>query len=164
MGTLKKIFIFIFYFYFFTVQSLFPSWSSLPQFLISFLLHPLPYPSKGMFPHIPARPPHSLGPQVSGGLGTSPTEARPGSPLLYMCRGSRNSSCMLSGHTLFLLPGWWLSVWEILGSRLVAGLLMGWPSSSSSSNLSVIQPQGSPTSSQWLGVSVSVSVSCILGL
>ena len=35
------------------------------------------------------RPPHSLGSQVSWVLGASPfTEARPGSPLLYMCQGA----------------------------------------------------------------------------
>jgi hypothetical protein len=41
----------------------------------------------------------------------SPTEARPGSPLLYICQGPRTSSCML--------PGWRLSVAEISGVRLV---------------------------------------------
>jgi hypothetical protein len=40
----------------------------------------------------PARPPHSLGPQVSQGLGeSSPTEARPNSPLLNMCHGPQTS-------------------------------------------------------------------------
>jgi hypothetical protein len=42
-------------------------------------------------PHPPpylARPPHSLGPQVSQGLGVSSLiEARPGSPLLCLCQG-----------------------------------------------------------------------------
>ena len=42
--------------------------------------------------HHPARPLHSLGPQVSQGLGDSLlTEARPGSPLLYMCVGPQTS-------------------------------------------------------------------------
>lgn len=57
------------------------------------------------------RPPPSLGPQVSGILGTSsPTEARPVSPLLHMCqrvKGARTSPCML--------PDWRLSVWELPG-------------------------------------------------
>ena len=49
------------------------------------------------------RPPHSQEPQVSGELGASSlTEARPGSPLLYMCQGPHISSCMLSG--------WWHNV------------------------------------------------------
>ena len=38
----------------------------------------------------------TLGPQVSPGLGASSlTEARPGSPLLYMCQGPHISWCML---------------------------------------------------------------------
>jgi hypothetical protein len=80
---------------------------------------------------------HSLGPQVSQGLGLSSlTEARPGIPLLYMCWGPHISWCML--------PGWWLSVWKISGvqSRLVetVGFPMGSPSSSTSSSFSLNQP------------------------
>ena len=46
----------------------------------------------------PPRPPPSLGPQVSQGFGTfSPTEARPGSPMLYICWGPWTSLCMLPG-------------------------------------------------------------------
>ena len=57
------------------------------------------------------RPPHSLGSQVSWVLGASPfTEARPGSPLLYMCCGPHMSWCML--------PGRWLSVWVISGGQV----------------------------------------------
>jgi hypothetical protein len=75
------------------------SWSTLPQSLSPFLLSLSP---RGC-PPTTTRPRHSLGPQVSRGLSaSSPTEARPGSPLLYMCLRSRTSSCML--------PGWWLSV------------------------------------------------------
>ena len=50
-------------------------------------LHPYPLnPIPCLQTPTPARPPHSLGPQVSQGLGAaSLTEARPGSPLLYMC-------------------------------------------------------------------------------
>jgi hypothetical protein len=56
----------------------------------------------------PTRPAHSLWSHVSWGLGaSSPTEARPSSPLLYMCWRPHISWCML--------PGWWLSIWEILG-------------------------------------------------
>jgi hypothetical protein len=61
-------------------------------------------------PH-PIKPPHFLGPQVFWGLGaSSPTESRPSSPLLYMCWGPHISWC--------LLPGWWLSVWEISGVQV----------------------------------------------
>lgn len=67
---------------------------------------PLPMFSRGC----PHPPPHhtslSLGPQVFWGLGaSSPTEPRPGSPLLFMCQGPHIS--------WFRLPGWWCSVWEI---------------------------------------------------
>ena len=61
--------------------------------------HPIPPPpsprgcTRTLTPyHHPARPLHSLGPQVSQGLGDSLlTEARPGSPLLYMCVGPQTS-------------------------------------------------------------------------
>ena len=78
-------------FYVFTFQSLPPS-----QFFIPFLL---PLSSKRVLPHThPTRHPPSLVPQVSPGLGiSSPTETRPGSPLLYMCQGSQTILCMLSG-------------------------------------------------------------------
>jgi hypothetical protein len=63
-------------------------------------------------PHpTPARFPPFLGPNVSWGLDSSaPTEARPGSPLLYVCQGPPISWCML--------PGWWLSIWEISGVQV----------------------------------------------
>jgi hypothetical protein len=93
---------------YFTFQTLSPTWSSLwlfhipyllPQF--SFIQDDVPTPC----PHI-TRTPHSLGPQISGGLGAfSLTESIPSSPLLYTCWGPHSSWCML--------PGWWLSVWEI---------------------------------------------------
>ena len=86
-----------------------------------------------------ARPPNFLRPQVSEGLGTSsPTETRPGSPLLYMSQGPQNSSCML--------PDWWLSV-------ETAGLPMGLPFSFPSSILPLIQPQDSLTLVQQFNVS-----------
>jgi hypothetical protein len=75
-----------------------------------------------------------------GGLGdSSPTEARPSSPLLYMCRRPQTSSCML--------PSWWLSSERSQESRFVetAGLPIGWPSSSAYSSLFLIQSHGSPT-------------------
>jgi len=54
---------------------------------------------------------HSLGPQVSLGLGASSlTDSRSGSPLLYMCWGLHISWGML--------PGWWLSVWELSGVQV----------------------------------------------
>jgi hypothetical protein len=51
------------------------------------------------------------------------------------------------------------------GSRLVEtdGLPMGLPSlSSASSSLSLIQPQGSLTTVQWLGVSICICLSQLL--
>ena len=52
------------------------------------------------------------------------------------------------------------------GFRLVetAGLPMGSPSSTTSSSLSLVQPQGSLTSVHWLGVSICFCLSCLLGL
>jgi hypothetical protein len=63
------------------------------------------YPENVSLPPTPLASPLP-GPHVSWGLGmSSPTEVRQGSPLLYICWGPSTSSCML--------PGWWLSVWEI---------------------------------------------------
>ena len=132
----------IFYcFYLFTVQSLPPSGSPLPQFLIPFLLPPV---SKRMSPLLPhqARPLHSLGPPVSQGLGaSSPTEARPGSPLLYMCQE-------LAVYQLVY------AAWSV--DYETASLPMVLPSFSTSSSLSLIQEQGSPTSVHWLGISICI--------
>jgi hypothetical protein len=51
----------------------------------------------------PAIPPHSLGSQVSQGLGaSSPTEAKSCNPLLYVCQGPWTS--------LYMLSSWCLSV------------------------------------------------------
>jgi hypothetical protein len=78
------------------------------------------------------RPPPSLGPQVSGILGTSsPTEARPVSPLLHMCQ--RGLKGLGPAHVCCLIGG---SVsGSSLGSELVEidGLPMGLPSPSASS-------------------------------
>ena len=91
--------------FFFTVQ-LFPAPPSLPSHSSSSHFFSLLSP-RG-FPPLPSRPPHSLGCQVSLELGLFfPTEARPDSPLLYMCQGPWTSLCML--------PCCWLSVWEITG-------------------------------------------------
>ena len=52
--------------------------------------HPIPPPlsPRGCRSTHPTRPPHSLEPQVSQGLGASSlTATGPGSPLLYMCQG-----------------------------------------------------------------------------
>ena len=58
--------------------------------------HPHPHPRH-------TKPPHSLEPQVSGGLVVSSLiEARPGSLLWYMFWGPHISWCML--------PGWWSRV------------------------------------------------------
>jgi hypothetical protein len=93
-------------------------------------------------PHLHSSIPlHCLGPQVSLGLGASSlTESRPGSLLLYMCWGPHISRWMLLG--------WWLSVWEILGVQV------SWDSWSSHRftlllsflQLSLIWPQGSAAS------------------
>lgn len=74
----------------FTVQSLSPSCSVLKQFYIPLLLPSLITKMLSPLPHTPtsqhpSRPLYSLRPQVSQWLGDSVlTEARPGSPLLYM--------------------------------------------------------------------------------
>jgi len=72
------------------------------------VLHPIPPPPMPRGcpnNHHSTRSSHSLGPQISQGLGTpSLTESRPSSPLLYMCQGPHFNCCMLSG--------WRISVWE----------------------------------------------------
>lgn len=88
-----------------------------------------------------SRPLPSLGPQVSGGLGTSsPTEVTPGSPLLCKCRAwglQPAYVCCLHGY----MVGGSVSR-SSLGSGLVesAGLPMGLPSPSVFSILPLIQP------------------------
>ena len=80
-------------------------------------------------------PPPSLGYQVSTGLGTSsPTETRQGSPLLHVCWRPRTSPSMLFG--------WWLSRWELPGSRLINTVVlpMGLPSPAAISILSLTLP------------------------
>ena len=62
-------------------------------------------------PSHPTRPPHSLGPQISWGLGLSSLiEPKTSSPLLYMCWEPHISWCMLNS--------WWSSVWEISGVQV----------------------------------------------
>jgi hypothetical protein len=102
----------------------------------------LPVSKKMSSPHrTPVMPSHSLGPQVSPGLGkSSPTEARPSSSLLYVCWGLAPASvhCLVGG-----------SVFErSQGPRLVetTGLPMGSPSFSASSSFSLIQEKSSLTS------------------
>jgi hypothetical protein len=74
----------------------------LQQFLIPFLLPPSPTGCPSLWQTFPVP-----GSQVSGGLGaSSPTEARLGSPLLYMCRGPWTSSCMVPG---------WLNLRDLKG-------------------------------------------------
>ena len=89
------------------LQSLSPPNSNHLQFLI-------PYPDPSVHLHEgvltpttiqqhPARPPQSLGLQVSQGLGVSSLpESGPGSPPLYICWGLWTNKCML--------PGCWLRV------------------------------------------------------
>ena len=77
---------------------------SLPIYSLT-VYYPILPPSS---PHLqendpsPTRPPHSLKPQVSWGLGSSsPTEARPGSPLLYMWWGDGSADiCYLVGGSV----------------------------------------------------------------
>jgi hypothetical protein len=79
--------------------------------------------------------------------------------LCHMCWGPKSRSCML--------PGWWLSVWEISGVQdsWHSWSSYGEASSSASSSLSIIQPQGSRLQFiGWVWVSAFVSVSCLLGL
>jgi hypothetical protein len=123
------------------------SWFPLPQFLIPFLLH---ISSK----RVPPPQPYTiLGPEGSEELSTSPSEARASSLLLYMCQGPYTSLCMI-------LVGGSVS----LGSRLVEtdGLPMRLPSLTGSSILPLIQPWGSLTSAQWLGVRICVCLSQLL--
>jgi hypothetical protein len=93
-------------------------------------------------------PSHSLGPQVSQGLGTSS----------HIWGQTRKSSAgyVLGPHIRCMLPCWWLSIWEIL--RVQASwdcwFSVGSPSSSASSRFSLVQPQGSLASFHWLGVSI----------
>lgn len=95
----------------------------------------------------PTRLPHSLGPQISWGLGASSrTKSRPSSYLLYMCWGPHIIWCML--------PGWWLSVRD-LGDTGWLTLLVNLPTESPSSFF-LIQPQGSPASVHWLGVNICI--------
>jgi hypothetical protein len=102
--------------------------SSPPQFLIP---SPLPLASERVLP-LPLPFP---GPQVSR-IGCIPAEARPSSPLLYICGRWEGwawiSPCML--------PGWWLSLWELPGVQVSwdIGLPMGLPSASAPSVLPLI--------------------------
>jgi hypothetical protein len=154
---------FFFFFYSLLLLSLIFFFHSSVVILLSFcpltVLHPIPSPlSPRGCPHPsqplpllllhPTSPLHSLGPQVSQRLGVS--------SLLYMCQG------LISAGVCCLVGG---SVSErSQGSRLIetAGLPMGSPSSSASSSLSLIQPQGPWTSDQWLGVSICVCLSQML--
>jgi hypothetical protein len=96
-------------------------------------------------------PLNSLGPTVSWELGASfLNEHRPGSPLLYVYWGPHISWC--------ILPGWWSSVWEILGVQI------NWDCCSSYSIAlllsffwnSLIQPQGSGAAVHWFGVNICI--------
>ena len=119
--------------FFFSVQSLCSSPSALWLFLIPYLLPPHPQSTRGCpTPHPHTRPPHSLEPQTSWGLGASPLiEARPGS-LCYICF----SFCWGGGRcahiSWYMLPGWWLQClrhlrvwvsWDCWSSYEVALLL-----------------------------------------
>ena len=95
------------------MQILSPSWSTLWLFHIPYLLTPslMVVPFLPPSTLTPPRPHYSLEFPVSWGLGASSlTESRPGSPLLHLCWGPHISLCML--------PGWWLSAWEIPGLQV----------------------------------------------
>jgi hypothetical protein len=142
-----------FYCYFIYSQSSHCSPSQYP--LSHLVLYPCPPPSC-FWEHAPhtttpaSRPPYYLGPQVSQDLVTSsPTVARPGSPLMYMCLGTWTSSCML--------PGWWISLWERprVWVSWDCWTFYGSFSPSGSSIMPLIQSWGVPTSVQWLCISLN---------
>jgi hypothetical protein len=125
--------------------------SSLLQVLIPFLTHlsPTGCPQSST---LPARPLLKF----FQGLGTSPTEARPGSLLLYMYLGFRPA------YVYYLVGG---SVyWNSLGSRLIetSGLPVWSPTLSAASILPLIQLQESPTSVQYLGVNICFCLNQLL--
>jgi hypothetical protein len=81
---------------------------------------------------------------------SSPTEARQGSPLLYMCWVPGTSSCMLFG--------WWLSLWKLPGVQVSWHCWCSYRvvilfSSFCPSPNSLI---GVPISIQWLAVSICI--------
>jgi hypothetical protein len=92
-----------------------------------------------------------LEPQVSRRLVMlSPTEATPGSLMLYMCQSSRTS----------LVGGSVSERFHRSGLVETAGLPMESPCFSASSSLSLIQPQ--VNSEQWLGVSIYICLTQLL--
>lgn len=101
--------------------------------------HPIPPFLSPRGSHPTDRPPHSLGPQYSPGLGQSVlccicVQDLGPAPICFLVGGSvsdRSQKC---------------------GLVETAHLPMGLPASSASSKLSLILPQGSPTSVQWLAV------------
>ena len=90
-----------------------------------------------------------MGSQVTWRLGTySPSKARLGNPMLYVCQGTPASSGML--------PCWWLSVWEFLGIHISwyywysYGVTLPFSFFHPSSNSTI----GVSTSVQFLGISI----------
>ena len=129
----------IFLITFIYISVVIPTWSTLPKCLIPVLLSPV---SKSMSPP-PTKLPHSLALL----LPLRPDQA----VLCCICVGSPGSAlvCCLVGGPLSE---------RSQGSKLVetAGPSMGSTSSSASFSLFLIQPQGSLTSVQWLGVSFCI--------
>ena len=139
------------------LQILFPFWSTLWLFHISYLL-PAPCLHEDVTtPHRhPTRWLNSLGPP------SSLTEPRPDrlAVLWCICVG-----VLILGGVCYLVGG--LVSERSWGSRLIetAGSPTGLPSSSASSSSSLIQPQGSAALSiSWVQISASDSFSCLLGL
>jgi hypothetical protein len=153
---------FVCFYYFYFLQSSHYSTLGLPSHSFSSHLLPLISKTSSPFP-TPPHPCHSfqvselLGPQVSRWLGEfSLIEARPDSSMMYMCQGIGPACvCCQVGSSLSE---------RSKGSWLVdsACFHMGSPSPSAASSRFLIQPQGSPTSVQWLGVSICVCLSQLL--
>jgi hypothetical protein len=137
----------------FIVQSLPPpTQSTLPQLLIIQFLHSRV--SSGCPHPTPTRPPHFLGPKVSQGLGTSSlAEVR-----LYMCWEGREGEGRGENVNQHLYATWLVAqcLRDLRGIGRDCWSYYWSSSSSASSSLSLIQPQGSLSSVQWLGASICI--------
>ena len=127
-----KILIFINYIIFYSAV-ITPSWSALPQLLISFLL---PLSPRGCPHPTPTRCPHSLGPQVSQGEVQVFPQRPDKAVLCCICVGGLGPAavCCLVGGSVSK---------RSQGLVEIAGIPMELPSTLASSSLSPIQLQGS---------------------
>jgi hypothetical protein len=108
-------------------------------------------------PH-PTWPLTSLGTPLSWGLGASVWTQNQQSSAIHVLRAS---------YQLCMLPGWWSSVWEILGVQVSGDC---WSSCRITLLLSFFQPFPNSTkkgqqllSIGWVEISASDSFSCLLG-